>query len=378
MGSVGRLIEVMEAIAPARLAEAWDNVGLIVGDPAHDLLGPVLLTIDLNEEVAHEALGRGAGAVVAYHPPIFEPLRRLTAAPGDPGRVILPLVAHGVAVHSPHTALDAAPGGVNDWLLEAVAGGADALASRRALSPHDDLDPTQTHKIVVFIPRSSVAPVRDAMASAGAGVIGDYERCSYMLEGRGTFFGSDATNPAVGERGRLEEVEEVRLEMVCGRGSLARAIEALRGAHPYEEPAFDVHRLEPRPDPTTGPGRVGTLRAPAEARTLAARLRDTLGVPGVRVASCGDGTSDRVAVCPGAGGSLADAAVAAGAGIFVTGEMRHHDVLAALDLGLSVVLAGHTNTERGYLPVLAERLSALEPALEPIVSEHDRWPFEVV
>jgi putative NIF3 family GTP cyclohydrolase 1 type 2 len=85
-----------------------------------------------------------------------------------------------------------------------------------------------------------------------------------------------------------------------------------------------------------------------------------------------------VAVCPGAGGSLADAAVAAGAGIFVTGEMRHHDVLAALDLGLSVVLAGHTNTERGYLPVLAERLSALEPALEPIVSEHDRWPFEVV
>ncbi len=378
MSSVGRLIEVMEAIAPARLAEEWDNVGLLVGDAGAGIDGPVLLTIDLNEAVAHEALEREAGAIVAYHPPIFKPVRRLTAAPGEHGRVLLPLIAHGVAIHSPHTALDAAEAGVNDWLLELSVGGSGSIAHRRALTPHPAVDRRQTHKLVVFVPRESVAPVRDAMSRAGAGVIGDYEKCSYMLEGRGTFFGTDATNPAVGEKGRLEEVEEVRLEMVCGAGSVGPAIEALRTAHPYEEPAFDVHRLEPRPDPAVGPGRIGRLRAPTSAREVAARVRDTLAVPGVRVATAGDGVSDRVAVCPGAGAAVLEQAMAAGAGIFVTGEMRHHDVLRALDLGLSVVLAGHTNTERGYLPILADRIRQMEPGFETIVSERDAWPFDVV
>jgi putative NIF3 family GTP cyclohydrolase 1 type 2 len=188
-------------------------------------------------------------------------------------------------------------------------------------------------------------------------------------------------------RGRLERVREVRLEMPLPRRALSAAIAALHAAHPYEEPAFDIVPLEPVPVRTgsrtgssTGAGRVGTLSRPSTAKAMAPRLAKILGcgplLASREVARGGAAaTHERVAVCAGSGASLLDAAARAGATLFVTGELPHHDVLRAHALGLEVLLAGHTNTERGYLPRLAATLAERAPGLECVVSAADRDPL---
>lgn len=382
MPRVRDLVEAMESIAPLTLAEPWDNVGLIAGDTEAELAGPTLLTIDLDERVVAEAIeaARGTpGAIVAYHPPIFGGIKRLTAETPR-GRALLRAIGAGFALYSPHTALDAAAGGVADWLIDQIGSGTD----RAALCAKGEATGSQSHKVVCLVPISPppndpmmfVDRLRDALAAAGAGKIGKYERCSFGVRGIGSFFGGAGTNPVIGASGRLESVEEVRLEMVCARRDLPAVIAALREVHPYEEPAFDIHELAPRPDRNLGPGRVMTLERPATPEAIARRLAVALNLEGLRWADAADGSViERVAVCPGSGESLIPAALDHGAQAFITGEMKHHEALGALDLGLSLVLAGHTQTERGYLPTLARRLHDLNPALCATVSRTDRAPL---
>ncbi|HBS28083.1 MAG TPA: Nif3-like dinuclear metal center hexameric protein [Phycisphaerales bacterium] len=375
--TLATLIDALESVAPLALAEPWDNVGLLVGDPMDALGGPVLLTIDLTPGVVDEAIALRAGAVVAYHPPIFDPIRRL-GGPAPRERALLRLVRAGAAIYSPHTALDAAPGGTADWLLDASAPG--EIVERRALAAHAPA--RNSFKVIVFVPSAPpevVERVRAAMANAGAGRIGAYEQCSFASPGRGSFLGGPGTNPVVGIRGggRLEFVDEHRVEMVCPAGALGGVLRALRGTHPYEEPAFDVVPLAPAPDGRVGAGRLGVLRAGSTLGAVARRVGASLGV---LVSSSGD--DDRpvrsIAVCPGSGASLLDAAAGAGAEVFVTGEVKHHDALRAADLGLSLVLAGHTETERGYLPTLAARLGGLLAGVRFEVSRADRPQLRAV
>lgn len=373
------LSAAMDSIAPPDLAAPWDNVGLLVGAPLDTLGGPVFLTIDLTESVLDEAIGAGAAAIVAYHPPIFEPFKRLTA--GTPReRIILRAARSGIAICSPHTALDAVPGGLTDWLCEGLSGGEPApdragtiAGDCRALEPHPHSDRHQEVKIVTFVPAEAVAKVRDALAGSGAGIIGAYTVCSFGVAGMGTFLGGAGSNPTVGIAGKLEEAGEVRLEMVCSRAALPLALEALRRFHPYEEPAADVYALLPKPRRGAGAGRRLVLDRAVSVGELAARLKGFLGLPTVSVAAADPGlTVTHVGVCPGSGGPLASAAAAEACEVFVTGEMKHHDVLAAVNRGLAVILAGHTETERGYLPRLAARLGAMLPGVQVRVSAADR------
>ena len=377
---VADLVGAMDRIAPPQLAEDWDRVGLQVGSQAAQLAGPVVLTIDLTEAVIDEAVAMGASAVVAYHPPIFQPLLTVTnATPKE--RIILTAARAGIAIYSPHTALDAAPGGVTDWLCEGLSGGDGEVAGDcRALEPHPEGADTPTAKIVTFIPAAEVEQVRNALASAGAGRIGEYTLCSFGAPGTGTFLGSEETNPALGEAGRLESIAEVRLEMVCPRKNLALALQTLRRFHPYEEPAVDVYDLAPKPRRRIGAGRRLVLDRPVTMRELGERLRRFLGTARVQLGPAGDeGVQVRtLGVVPGAGESLAPLAASQGCEAFITGEMRHHQVLAAIHDGMHVLLAGHTNTERGYLPRLARRLHDELPGVEYRVSEADRDPLVVL
>ncbi len=378
---VQRLIDAMEEIAPARYAEPWDNVGLLLGDPAAPLSGSILLTIDLTERVLEEAVEAGASAIIAYHPPIWVPLKRLTT--GDTRqRMLLTCAARGIAIYSPHTALDAAPGGVTDWLCEALSASDEPgriAGDCRALEPHARLTPTQELKLVTFVPPDHADALRSALATAGAGIIGAYTQCSFNVPGSGTFFGDEDTTPAVGERGRLEQVAEIRLEMVCSRAALPIAIETLRRFHPYEEPAVDVYELVASPERSVGAGRRVTLDQPATLRELGERMKERVGCPVVKLAAAGSADSDAqvrmVGVCPGAGASLAPAAARENCEAFVTGEMKHHEVLEHVQAGMSILLGGHTATERGYLPRLAERLRAALPGAQVAVSARDRSPL---
>jgi dinuclear metal center YbgI/SA1388 family protein len=377
---IADLVTLMETVAPLRFAEEWDKVGLQVGDLSEQLRGPVLLTIDLNEQVLDEALSLHAGAIIAYHPPIFEPLARLTSATPRQ-RVVLKAARAGIAIYSPHTALDAIPGGITDWLCEGLSGSSTIgkiAGDCRALEPHARVEKSQQMKIVTFVAHADVERVRNALAGAGAGIIGSYQVCSFATEGRGTFLAGPGAKPTVGKVGNLEDVSEVRLEMVCGRDALPLALEMLRRFHPYEEPAIDVYELVGKPQRTTGAGRRLVLDKPITMAELASRLKAWIGRDHVRYAEahgCEGKLVQRVGVVPGAGSSLSKLARREGCDVFVTGEMKHHDVLGALNAGMAVLLGGHTSTERGYLPRLRDMMMKAQQSLDVRVSSVDRTPF---
>jgi len=375
-----RVVALLERIAPLAYAEEWDNVGLLL-EPLGDRraareppsVARVLVTIDLTEAVLDEAAERDVDLIVGYHPPIFRPLKRLgTRTLAE--RAVQRCSAAGVAIYSPHTALDAAPGGVNDWLAQAAGAG-----ERVPLVDARVLERAQAFKLVTFVPPEHADAVASALAGAGAGVIGEYTQCSSRTHATGTFLGGAETNPAVGERGRLERVEEIRLELVCPERALGAVARVMRDVHPYEEPAWDVYPLAPRPGAGFGMGRGVTLAEPTTLAALVARLKAHLGRNTLRVATTelqrGEKSVERVAFCAGSGGSVFERAP--GYDVYVTGELSHHSVLATLGAGASVVLAEHSSSERGFLPAYAQKLADLaEGALEVAVSTRDREPLE--
>lgn len=377
--TVQDLIDAMEAVAPLRTAEAWDRVGLQLGVPSRPIGGPVLLAIDLTEAVLDEAVRMHAGAIIAYHPVIWTPLTGLTDGTHTE-RIVRGAAEAGIAIYVPHTALDGAPGGVTDWLCEGISappGRAEEGVIHgdcRGLSPATGGHAEREVKVITFVPSDKVDTLRNALGTAGAGGIGKYRLCSFSVEGEGTFLPVEGAAPTVGLVGRLERVRERRLEMVCSKRALALVIETLRQFHPYEQPAFDIIELVPEPVRRAGSGRRLVLDRPASIGELGDRLKSHLGRARIRYALSGDDRPFRtIGVVPGAGGSLKELALSEGCEVFVTGEMTHHEILAARHAGMSILLAGHSNTERGYLHRLAVRLTdLLEPDADVRVSALDR------
>lgn len=368
--SVAQLCSAMEAIAPTWAAADWDNVGLLVGDPTWPA-EYVLLTIDLTAAVLDEAVKLGCNSIVSYHPPIFRAVKRFGVSRGTAEGLAAEALSRRIAIYSPHTALDAAPGGTNDTLAE--------LAGLTKVRPFSAAAPPAAQcKLVVFVPHESADEVAEAVFAAGAGRIGAYERCSYRLEGQGTFFGTDSTNPAVGERGRLERVDETRLEVILPKTRLATVVEALRAAHPYEEPAFDVYPLEPLAIPHLGQGRMGSFSSPPALGDLARAVKQAasaeqvaiVGEPGVSIA--------RGFVCAGAAGSLPFEipGVRLGHGdVVITGEIRHHDALHYRRCGACAIALGHWASERPVLIPLSLKLKQHLPGASITMSKADADPF---
>jgi len=374
------VLALLERLAPLHLSEEWDNTGLLL-EPLGAAARPIeraFLCIDLSEAVLDEALARSADLVIAYHPPLFRGLKRLRARSPEE-RVLLRALEAGLAVYSPHTALDAARDGVNDWLARAFGAGRCT-----PLVPHAGASKPAEFKLVVFIPTEHVAALRGALSTElGAGHIGNYSECGYELEGRGSFFGNDGAQPSVGERGKLEFVAETRLEMRCPATAIKDLARVIAAHHPYEEPAWDLYPLATpaASEPNTGAGRLLVLDCPISLVEAVDRLKAHLALPNLRVATAGTHAAGtpitRIAVCAGAGGSLFEKVH--GAELFVTGEMRHHDVLGKLRAGASVILSEHTHTERGFLPEFGRRLESLsEGQLSVLISERDADPLRTV
>jgi dinuclear metal center YbgI/SA1388 family protein len=371
------VIALLERLAPLDSSEDWDNTGLLL-EPLGAAMRPIeraFLCIDLGEPVLEEAIERRADFLIAYHPPIFRGFKRFRASAPEE-RVLLRALDAGLAVYSPHTALDAALGGVNDWLARAFGAG----HTKPLIVPSTTA--TTEFKLVVFVPAANVAALRSALSrELGAGNIGNYSECGYELEGRGSFFGNDAATPRVGERGKLEFVAETRLEMRCPASALKDVARVIAAHHPYEEPAWDLYPLHVPPRTSVGAGRLLELDTPISIGEAVSRLKAHLELPTLRVATAqahGAGAPiARIAVCAGAGGSAFEKV--SHADLYVTGEMRHHDVLAKLRAGASVILSEHTHTERGFLPEFAQRLESLaEGQLRVLISERDRDPLHVV
>jgi len=344
---VSEIAAAVERLAPPELAEGWDNSGLQVGDPAAGA-SRVLVALTPLPEVFDEAEETGADFLLLHHPLIFSPLKSVNTG-SYPGDLVARAISGNLTVYAAHTSYDAAPDGVSAALASAVGlrGPLEVVSPRGAL-----------RKLVVFVPTEDAEAVSEALAGAGAGRIGDYTRCTFRSTGTGTFLPGEGSDPYLGERGRLERVDEVRLETVVPAHLARAAVDAATAAHPYEEVALDVYPVEGVPE-SCGYGRVGTLPEPLSPEELGSRISRSLGFP-ARLVSEGDrGSISRVAVLGGSGGSFIPEVASSGADAYVTGDLDYHDALLAESLGLAAVDAGHAATELPSLEPLARRLAEL-------------------
>jgi dinuclear metal center YbgI/SA1388 family protein len=345
---VSDVLEAVEGIAPGSLAEEWDNVGLQVGDPGARV-SRVLVALTALPEVFDEAGELGADLLLLHHPLIFRPVGRLDTST-YPGDLIARAIGSNLAVLAAHTNYDAAPGGVSVALADALG----LLDAERIVAPRGSMS-----KLVVFVPEENVEEIAEALARTGAGEIGEYTRCTFRTSGTGTFLGGEGSTPALGEKGQLERVEEIRLETVVPTHLAKGAAAAARAVHPYEEPALDAYPVEGRP-PGCGYGRVGRLPEPLTPEALCTHVSERLGFPARLAAEVDpDRRIERIAVLGGSGGSFLREAAATGAGAYVTGDLDYHDALLADSLGLVAMDAGHAPTELPSLKPLAERLARL-------------------
>jgi len=311
------IIEVLDVAYPPALAQGWDSVGLVCGDPS-EIVEAVTVAVDATPSVVAQVPARGL--LLAHHPLLLRGVDSVSADTAK-GALIHSLIRTGRALFTAHTNADSAAPGVSD-----------ALAAALGLEVTDVLSPVPSgpalDKWAVFVPSEdpeTAAAVRSAMFSAGAGQIGDYSQCSWSVAGTGQFLPHEGATPTIGTVGAVEQVAEDRVEMVAPASSRAAVLAGLRSAHPYEEPAFDILALQPIPA-DVGLGRIATLPNPEPLAAFVSRVRGALPATSWGVRASGDPTApvSRVALCGGAGDSLLAEVAAAGVQAYVTADLRHH------------------------------------------------------
>ena len=330
--SVERVCQAIEEIAPKRLAEDWDNVGLLIGSPSQQV-SKILLCLDVTPQVAAYAAVHNYGLLVSHHPVIFRPLKALREDLAQ-GSLVTSLVRNGIAVYCAHTNWDNAAFGTSHQLANAL-----GLEQGSILDVKGSL---KLYKVVVYVPVSHGQAVFESMSKAGAGHIGNYSHCSFRTEGMGTFIPLTGSSPYVGTRGQLEEVQESRLEMVVPEGSIKKVTNAMRKAHPYEEIAYDVIELQ-NGGAEFGLGKLVTLPKPILFSDFLQQIKCFF--PNMRLCGIKPDYIKKIAVCGGSGADLHRIAKARGADVLITGDVGYHVALEASLQGIVVVDAGHYETE---------------------------------
>lgn len=348
---------------PPRFAESWDAVGDVCGRPDSQVTG-VLVCVDVTPAVVQQAIDSKSNFILAHHPLLLGGVT--SVAPSDyKGELLHTLIENGIALHVAHTNADSARPGVSDALATAL-GVVDLVPLTSA--PGQELD-----KVVVFVPPDQAQALLTAMSEAGAGHIGDYDRCAFLGEGIGTFRPLQGARPHIGEVGRVEDVTEVRLEMVLPRRSRDAVVAALRSAHPYEEPAFDMIELAQQ-SPGAGIGRVGELPQSMSLSSFVESVAQALPktAAGVKATGDPDALIKRVAVCGGSGESLLRDVAAAGADVYVTSDLKHHRVSEHVeDGGCALIDVAHFASEFPWCEQVAASLE------HELISRGDTVPVTV-
>jgi dinuclear metal center YbgI/SA1388 family protein len=344
--SVSEILRDLESRTPAATAEKWDNVGLLVGDAEARAKGAVI-SIDLTEESIEVAKRLGYGLILNHHPCIFprqKGLARVSAS--GPSRLVYEAARAGIAVVATHTNFDRCA-------LEVPEAVSKALGFEPIGRLFDEED-SPLVKLVVFVPRTHAEKVRDAVCAAGAGKIGRYDSCTFGAEGEGTFRGGEGTKPFLGAKGKLERASEVRLETILARGLKKRVLEAMRDAHPYEEIAYDLYRVEQ--DPTAlglvsalGYGVYGDFPKPLAFAEVARRVKKAFGTAGFILTEPEPKAVKRVGFVAGKGASFTGSAASVGCDLFITGEAGYHVARDAASRGLALMELGHRESEIFFL-----------------------------
>lgn len=339
------IIQLFESFSPKKYAMEGDPIGLQIGS-LNKPVKNVLIALDILEEVVDEAIENDVQLIIAHHPLIFRPIKNLLTDKPQ-GKIIEKIIKHEIAVYAAHTNLDVANGGVNDLLAEAL-----------ELQNTEVLDPTYVErlkKLVVYAPVENEQEIRQAIGLAGAGAIGEYSYCSFSTQGTGRFLPGDNTSPYIGTKGKLEEVNEVKIETIIPEKIEKKVLNAMFKAHPYEEVAYDIYPLENTGE-ALGLGRIGYLKEEMSLKQFAEHVKKNLDVKAVRVVGDPNDIIKKVAVLGGDGNKYFTKAKFKGADVFVTGDFYYHNAHDAMSIGLNIVDPGH-NVEKVMKKGVAERLA---------------------
>ncbi len=346
--SISVVTGFLETLAPPALQEGYDNCGLLTGQPDWICTG-ILTTLDVTEAVVEEAIRKKCNLIVAHHPIIFGGLKKLTGK-NYVERTVISAIKQDIAIYAIHTNLDNVLHGVNAKIADAL-----GLIHRRVLQPKPDV----LKKLYVFVPETHAEKLRQAIFAAGGGHIGQYQDCSFNTGGEGTFTGLAGTNPFAGTPGIPHTAKETRVEIIFPAWLENRVTAALRAVHPYEEPAFDIIRLD-NTTPRTGSGLVGQLPEPMEEKAFLERVKAVFGLTVVRHTPLLGRKIATVALCGGAGSFLTRAAIAAGADFYLTADVRYHEFFDA-DGHLVLGDIGHFESEQFTIALLFEVLQGKFP-----------------
>ena len=338
------VINYLEELAPLPYAEDFDNVGLLVGDKNKSVTG-VLVTLDTLETVVDEAIEKGCNLIVSFHPIIFKGLKSLTGK-NYVERTVLKAIKNDIAIYAIHTALDNALKGVNDIICDTL-----GLINKKILIPQKGT----IKKLTTYVPDNATENLRKALFSAGAGNIGNYENCSFNLEGKGTYKGNDHSNPTIGKKGELHTESETMVSVTFNKHIESKLLNTLFEAHPYEEVAFEITTLD-NFDQNIGMGMVGELPESKSVLDFLNELKTTMKVSCIKHSKITVKSISKVAVLGGSGSFAIPAAKASGADILVTSDLKYHDFFSAED---QIILAdiGHYESEQFTKNFLVDYLS---------------------
>jgi dinuclear metal center YbgI/SA1388 family protein len=344
MSTIKEVVIALEKLAPPALQEHYDNSGLLIGSEQKKVSG-VLLCIDVTEEIIDEAVRRKCNMIVSHHPLVFSALKRITGK-NYVERCVIKAIEKGIAVYAIHTNLDNVLTGVNKKICNKL-----GLTNTRILKPMAG----QLKKLVTFCPLKHSDKVRQALFDAGAGRIGNYDECSFNLQGTGTFRGSESTNPFVGKKGVQHREQEERIETIFESFRQSEIMNALFKAHPYEEVAYDIYPLD-NVHRNIGAGMVGDLKKPLSEATFLNAVKKSMKAGMVRHTKLRGKSVRRVAVCGGSGSFLLKEAILAGVDMFVTADFKYHQFFDAE--GKTVIAdIGHYESEQFTTEILRDFLS---------------------
>ncbi|HET6420423.1 MAG TPA: Nif3-like dinuclear metal center hexameric protein [Geobacteraceae bacterium] len=364
---VSDVVGIINKLAPFSFAEDWDNSGLQVGDPDSPV-GRLMISLDACRESVESAIDKQCQLLLTHHPFLFKPTKRINLSHYS-GHLIKLAIKNDLSIVSMHTNYDIAEAGINDLLAQYI-----GLKSSEPLTTTgwDELV-----KLVVFVPAGHEEKVLEALFQF-SGFIGNYSDCSFQASGTGTFKPLAGANPFIGKINTREYARETRVEVLVRKEDMSEAVAALIKAHPYEEPAFDLHPLLNR-GKSRGLGRIGELEKSVSLDVFARQIKEVFSLEGLRIVGAGNREIKRVAVCGGSGASLLRDADRQGADVLVTGDVKYHDARDAQALGLALVDIGHFHSEvlmiRELAPRLAQELAKKRYDVEIFSCDLERDPF---
>lgn len=367
---ISQILQELEQLAPSGTAESWDNVGLLVGDPSWQTASAVV-EVDLTRAAVELARQKKSKLILIHHPCIFPrgrgPSKLVQGAPDEISSLMLDCIRHEIAVVSLHTNFDRCA-------LEVVQGVSQALEVIPRGRLYERSESSLLVKLVVFVPRTHLEAVREAVCLAGAGHVGNYDSCTFGSAGEGTFRGLEGTQPFLGKPGVLEKAQEVRLETVFPRGLLQPVLRALFQAHPYEEVAYDLVSVEQKPSEEgyikgLGYGFWGEFSSSPSFSELSERVRKAFNIKGFMISGTVPKKIKRIAFAAGKGSSVLSHASSLECDLMITGEAGYHDALTQARSGMAVIELGHRQSEAFFPKVISKWLTSEPLSLKVFQSD---------